>query len=103
MNLLTRTLEEVHFHLPKIVLAELPRETLEPHHRFGGPGTQRRYQPVERGLAALIARLSHPPQNLQCGQIRLLLQNPNHLFPEIANHAGSADLSLGSFRDIIDM
>ena len=102
MDLPTRTIEKLHCYLPAVVLTELSRQPLEPHQQPGRLGTQRGYQPVERGLASLVAALQNSSQNLQCGQIRLFLQNPHHLFPEIRDRARS-DLSLGSLRGIIDL
>ena len=68
MHLLTGTIEEVHFHLPKVMLTELSRQPLEPHQRLGGLGAKRTDQRVECSLASSVAVLPNSSQNLQRGQ-----------------------------------
>jgi hypothetical protein len=103
MDALAGTIEELHFHLPKIVLTELSREPFETNQWLRQLRTKGGYQRVERRLASLIARLPHSPQDLERRQVWHFLQNPNCLFPESRDRTGPANLPLGSLSGIIHM
>jgi hypothetical protein len=65
MDALAGTIDELHFDLSKIMLTELPGQTLETNQRLGRLRAQRGDQRVQGRLASLIACLPHSPQNLQ--------------------------------------
>src|SRR5215469_334089 len=103
MNPLSAAIAELHFHFPKIVLAELAGKTFEANQRFGLFPTQRGHQRVERRLAPSIPPFLNSPQNLQRGQSRRFLQNLDDLFPETHYRTGSTDLSFPTLGPIIDV
>ena len=65
MDALARAIDELHFDLSEIMLAELPGQTLETNQRLRLLRAQRSHQRVQGSLASLIACLPHSPQNLQ--------------------------------------
>jgi hypothetical protein len=103
MDALPCAIPELHLDFPEIVLAELSRKAFETHQGLGGLRAKRSHQIVERRLASLISRLSHPAQDLQGSQIRRLLKYPHYLFPEILNRAWPANLPLCPLCGIVDV
>lgn len=97
------TIAELHFHLPEIVLTELSGKTFEANQRLHPLRANRGHQRVERGLASRVAAFLNSPQNLQRRQIRRFSHDLNHLFPEIRDRAGPANLSFDTLPGIIDM
>jgi hypothetical protein len=99
----TGPIDELYFHLPKIVLAELSSQSFETNQRLGRLRTKRGCQRVQRCLASPISRLPHSPQNLKRRKIRRLAENLHDRFPETRHHAGPANLSLRPFPGVIDV
>ena len=65
MDALAGAIDELHFDLSKIMLTELPGQTLETNQRLGRLRAERGHQRVQRSLASLLACFPHSPQNLQ--------------------------------------
>jgi hypothetical protein len=59
------------------MLAELCRKPFKSDQWLGWLGPKPSSQIVERGLASLIPRLSHPSQDLERQQVGTLGQDPN--------------------------
>src|SRR5438445_7425672 len=63
MNALQRAIEELHLHLPKIMLTEFHRQTFKANQRLAHLRTPRSDQFVQRGLSSRLARrpATRPP------------------------------------------
>ena len=101
--MLSRAIQELHLDFPEIVLAKLSRKVFETRQWLGWLGAKRSHQIVERCLAPLISRLSHPSQDLQGSQIWRLLKNLHDLFPGILNRAWPANLPFCPLGGIVDV
>ena len=75
MDPLAAAIDKLHFYLPKIMLTELPGQTLETNQRLGRLRAERGHQCVQRSLASLIACFPHSPQNLPRRELGCVLQN----------------------------
>ncbi len=75
-----------HPDLAEVELGELGRQSLEPNHDpGGGRSPERLHQLVDGALPAFVAPHLQPVQDLDRGQLRLLLQDPLHSLSELAD------------------
>ncbi len=84
--------------LAKVVLAELPRESLEADQERLDLVAEATNQCVERGLAPRVPALPHPPKDLHGGEVGPLLQDRSGEVLVAAGHGGTAHRSTGPRR-----
>ena len=97
-------IDELHFHLPEIVLTKLPGQTFETNQRLRRLRAKRGHQRVQGCLASLDSR---PPELAAESPATLdpafAAESPVTGFRKFADRAWPTDLSLSSLRRIIDM